>query len=71
MSDAARTVQVQPHSHCEICQKAIRQGDRFCGPECEAEHDKRQAEKKKFIWKQVALIAAVMLVLTAFNQGWI
>ena len=63
------TVQVPAHSHCEICQKAITQGQRWCGPECEAEHEKRQADKKKFIWKQVALIAGVMLVLVLIQTG--
>ncbi len=63
------SIQIPAHSHCEICQKAIKQGDRWCSTVCEEEHEKRQADKKKFIWKQVALIAAVMLILTLLNMG--
>lgn len=66
MSDA---IKIPAHSHCEICQKAITQGERFCSTECEEEHERRQAEKKKYIWKQVALIAGVMLVLVLVNRG--
>lgn len=63
------TLAIPAHSHCEICQKAVPQGTRWCSPECETEHEKRQADKKKFIWKQVALIAGVMLVLMLVNRG--
>ncbi len=63
------SIQVPAHSHCEICQKAITQGQRWCSDACETEHENRQAAKKKFIWKQVALIAAVMLILTLLNMG--
>lgn len=62
-------LQIPAHSHCEICQKAIVQGERWCSEECEKAHEQRQADKKKFIWKQVALIAGVMLVLMLVNRG--
>lgn len=62
-------IQIPAHSHCEICQKVVAHGDRWCSTICEEEHEKRQAEKKKYIWKQVALIAGVMLVLVLVNRG--
>lgn len=62
---------VPTHAHCEICGTPVAVGTRFCGDKCEEKHEEIQADKKKFIWKQVAFLAALILIFTAFNRGWI
>lgn len=71
-SSAPNTVQVPTHGHCEICSRPIKAGERFCGSiECKEKHDQLVAEKKKSMWKMVAILAALMLFFTALNRGWI
>jgi len=68
-SSASRAIAIPAHSHCEICHKAIKQRDRFCGSaECEQKHQQNIAEKKKAMWKMIAIMMGLILVFTVLNR---
>lgn len=73
MSDAPKAVQVPSHGHCEICSRPIKAGERFCGSvECEERHQQNIAEKKKAMWKMIAIMVALILFFTVLNRtNWI
>lgn len=60
---------IQEHAHCEICGKVVEVGERWCGKTCEEKHDENQAEKKKAMYKMVAIIGVVLAVFTLLRMG--
>lgn len=70
---APQAVQVPSHGHCEICARPIKQGERFCGSaECNERHQQNIAEKKKAMWKMIAIMLGLILVFTVLNRtNWI
>lgn len=61
--------QVLDHGHCEICHRVVAMETRFCSRGCEGKHGELQAKKKRDMWKFIALLGALMLVLTLVNRG--
>ena len=52
-----------PHSHCEVCGRAIPEGERFCSPQCQEEYESR-VRKQRLIVRVIYLsLAALVLVL--------
>jgi predicted nucleic acid-binding Zn ribbon protein len=62
---------VPAHAHCEICSTVVKVGERFCSKQCVDKNDELVAQKKKAMWKFVAVIVGIMLVFTALRMGWI
>lgn len=61
--------EVTQHAHCEICGRVVKVGKRVCSPECQEKLDESVAQKKRDMWKFVAIIAAAMLIVTLFQMG--
>ena len=60
---------VAAHAHCEICSTVVAVGTRWCSPECEAQHDENQKEKKRSMWKFIGLVVALMVLFTMARYG--
>ncbi len=60
---------VVPHQHCEICGKAVKPDVRFCSKPCEDQHEENQAYKKKQMWKLLAIIVGILLLLQLVRLG--
>jgi len=51
-----------PHSHCEVCGKAIPEGERFCSPKCQREYEERVRKQRRLI--RVLYLSLAVLVLS-------
>lgn len=60
---------VAKHAHCEICGDVVAVGERWCSETCEQKHEEIQAQKKKSMWKFVALLAGLLILLQLFRLG--
>lgn len=60
---------VPKHAHCEICGTPVKVGERWCSTACEEKHEEIQAQKKKSMWKFVALLAGLLILLQLFRLG--
>lgn len=53
----------EDHAHCEICQRVVAIGERFCDRrECLDQHDKNVKEKKRQVFLLIAILVGVIII---------
>jgi len=53
---------VPPHSHCQICGKAIPVTETFCSEECKQKYNNMMKKRKLMVYAMYALIAVIVIL---------
>jgi predicted nucleic acid-binding Zn ribbon protein len=57
------TENVAPHSHCQICGKAIPVSETFCSEECKQKFTAMMKKRKLMVYAMYALIAVILVII--------
>jgi len=53
---------IPPHSHCQICGKAIPVSETFCSEECKEKYNSMMKKRKLMVYAMYALIAVIVIL---------
>lgn len=56
------TESIPPHSHCQICGKAIPVSETFCSEECKEKYNGMMKKRKLMVYAMYALIAVIVIL---------
>ncbi|MBS3749472.1 MAG: DUF2116 family Zn-ribbon domain-containing protein [Candidatus Thermoplasmatota archaeon] len=56
------TESIPPHSHCQICGKAIPVSETFCSEECKEKYNNMMKKRKLMVYAMYALIAVIVIL---------
>jgi predicted nucleic acid-binding Zn ribbon protein len=61
---------ITPHSHCQVCGKAISEGKIYCSTKCEEEYTKKQSKYQKMTRiYYIIFIVIILIILITFLIG--
>jgi predicted nucleic acid-binding Zn ribbon protein len=53
---------ISPHSHCQICGKAIPVSETLCSDECKQKYNSMMKRRKLMVYAMYALIAVIVIL---------
>ena len=54
---------IPPHSHCQICGKAVPVSETFCSEECKQKYSAMMKRRKLMVYAMYALIAVILVII--------
>ncbi len=57
------TEQIPPHSHCQICGKAIPVSETYCSEGCKQKYASMMKRRKLLVYAMYALIAVILVFI--------
>lgn len=62
-------VQIPQHSHCSMCGKAIKAGEKICSKQCQAEMDQLNNKRRRYAMLFYAATAVFILMVLLNYAG--
>ena len=57
------TATIPNHSHCIVCTRAVKYGERICSPECQKKAEAETKQRRKMLYIMYGLLGLGLLML--------